>query len=394
MSDKVFGEKRLDWEIGDPETARTLPSRYFFDPAIYDREVTEIVHKSWHCVCHASEVAEPGQFVKFDIDKQSVLVVRGDDGAVHAYHNVCQHRGTRLIDERRGQIRQAITCPYHAWSYKLDGSLQAAPRTHHLKGFDPSEISLTAVRLELYAGFYFINMDPAARPLADEAQGAETAMREFFKDLDDLVFEEEVDMIVDVNWKTIIDNEIEGYHFQLSGPVHRELARLIDFKGYTMTPHGRWWDFKGPPKKVEKAFGHPVAGQSFQTDWFYNITLWPMTTLYTFPYADVIGTFNKMPLGPEKTLLRFGHYRPRSRQPGALSRAVIDWFNTQLGPEDIDLNILVQKGVHSLGFDQGRYVIDEERSANSEHLVHHFHALVYEALAGGGAPLRAAQAAE
>lgn len=387
-------EKRLEWEIGDPETAWTLPSRYFFDPEIYAREVEKIVHKSWHCAAHASEVEEPGQFVKFDIDKQSVLVVRADDGEVYAYHNVCQHRGTQLIQERRGQVRQMITCPYHAWSYALDGSLKIAPRTQELKGFDAAQFPLKAVRVEKYAGFYFINMDPDARPLAEEADGAEEAMREFFPDLDDLVFEEEVDMVVDVNWKTIIDNEIEGYHFQLSGPVHKEISRLIDFKGYSMTPHPRWWDFKGPPKKVEKAFGHEIAGESFQTDWFYNITLWPMTTLYTFPYSDVIGTFNKMPLGPEKTLLRFGHYRPRARKPGALSRAVIEWFNTQLGPEDIDLNIMVQKGVHSLGFDQGRYVIDEARSANSEHLVHHFHTLVYQALTGGPAPRMTAKAAE
>jgi len=386
--------KRFDWEIGDPETAATLPSRYFFDPEIYAREVETIVHRSWHCAAHASEVAEPGQFVKFDIDRQSVLVVRADDGEVYAYHNVCQHRGTQLIQERRGQVRQMITCPYHAWSYALDGALKIAPRTQDLKGFDAAQFPLAAVRVETYAGFYFINMDLDARPLAEEANGAEEAMRAFFPDLDDLVFEEEVDMIVDCNWKTIIDNEIEGYHFQLSGPVHKELARLIDFKGYAMTPHGRWWDFKGPPKKVTQAFGHEIAGARFQTDWFYNITLWPMTTLYSFPYSDVIGTFNKMPLGPEKTLLRFGHYRPRGRAPGALSRAVIDWFNTQLGPEDIDLNIMVQKGVHSLGFDQGRYVVDDARSANSEHLVHHFHTLVYQALSGDETPRRAAQAAE
>ena len=378
--------KRMDWQAGAPETSETLPSRYFYDPEIFAAEMTAITLPSWHCVCHDTEIPEPGDFVKFDILDQSVLVVRGDDGQIHAYHNVCQHRGTRLIHERRGRIRQAIVCPYHAWAYTFDGSLKKAPRTKDLQGFDPAEYSLKPVRIETFCGFHFINMDLDARPLAEDIGDAETAMRPFFPDLDDIAFVEEVEYTVDANWKVIIDNEIEGYHFQLSGPSHKELAQLIDFKGYEMTAHGRWWDFKGPPKRVETAFGHPVEGAHYQTNWFYNISFWPMTTWYTFPYTDVIGTFNKIPLGPEKTLLRFGHYAPKSRQPGALSRAAMDWFNKELGPEDIDLNVMVQQGIHSLGFDQGRYMIDAARSANSEHLVHHFHTLVYDALTGGGEP--------
>ena len=125
-----------------------------------------------------------------------------------------------------------------------------------------------------------------------------------------------------------------------------------------------------------------IQGQTYQTDWFYNIQLWPMTTIYAFPYADAIGTFNEIPIGPEKTLLRFGHYIPENRTQNKLSKEAIKWFNEKLGPEDIDLNLYVQKGLHSSGFDQGRYMIDSDRSSNSEHLLHHFHSLVYKALHG------------
>lgn len=375
-------KQHSEWRLGDPETATTLPSRYFYDQEIFDREVETIFYPSWHCVCHRSEIENPGQFVKFDLMDQSILVVRGDDGGVHAHHNVCQHRGTQLVTERRGELNKMIVCPYHAWSYRFDGTLRHAPRTECLKGFDASDYGLPSVRIEEFAGFYFVNLDPNARPIAQEMDGALEAMRPYFPDLDDIAFVEEVDYIVDANWKVIVDNAIEGYHFKLSGPVHRELASLIDFDNYTLTPHGLWWDFKGPPKKVETAFGHAVAGERYQTDWFYNIQLWPMTTLYAFPYADVIGTFNQVPLGPEKTLLRFGHYAPKSREQGDLSRAAIKWFNEELGPEDIDLNLAVQKGVRSFGFDQGRYLIDAERSANSEHLLLHFHTLVHGAVTG------------
>ena len=91
-----------------------------------------------------------------------------------------------------------------------------------------------------------------------------------------------------------------------------------------------------------------------------------------------------IPIGPEKTLLRFGHYIPKNRTQNKLSKAAIKWFNEKLGPEDIDLNLYVQKGLHSSGFDQGRYMIDADRSSNSEHLLHHFHSLVFKALHGEG----------
>ena len=378
----MIDEKHTDWQIGDPEVARTLPSRFFYDPDIFEREAEAIFHSSWHCVCHRSEIENPGDFVKFDLLDQSVLVIRGDDGQAHALHNVCQHRGTRLIEERRGRIKRMIICPYHAWSYKFDGKLRNAPRTECLKGFEPLDYALKPVRIEELGGFYFVNMDPNAAPLSEEMDGALDEMRSFFPDLDDIAFVEEREFVVDANWKVIVDNAIEGYHFKLSGPVHGELASLIDFDRYTLTAHGKWWDFKGPPRGVQTAFGHPVAGEKYQTDWFYNIQLWPMTIIYAFPYADVIGTFNQIPLGPEKTLLRCGHYCPTSRPQSALSRAAMDWFNEKLGPEDIGLNLMLQKGVRSFGFDQGRYMIDAERGANSEHLLHHFHSLVYAALSG------------
>ncbi|RBI86381.1 aromatic ring-hydroxylating dioxygenase subunit alpha [Rhodosalinus halophilus] len=376
----MIEQKVLTWDSQDPEHALTLPSRYFFDQEIFDKEVERIFTPAWHCVCHDCEIPEAGDFVNFEILGQSVLVVRGEDGGVHALHNVCRHRGTRLVQARRGRLSSMITCPYHAWSYHLDGRLRHAPRCEKLADFRREDWGLVPVRLENYAGFWFVNFDPDAAPAAEQFAGAEEAMRPFFPDLDDLRFVEEVDMYVDANWKVIVDNQIEGYHFKLSGPHHKELAALIDFDGYTLTQHGKWWDFVGPPRDVDTAFGHPVKDEKYQTNWFYNIQLWPTTTFYAFPYADAIGSFNQIPLGPERTLLRFGHYVPKSRPQSELSKAAIAWFNEKLGPEDIDLNLYVQRGLHSMAFDQGRYMIDAQRGPNSEHLLHHFHTLVYQAI--------------
>ena len=112
-----------------------------------------------------------------------------------------------------------------------------------------------------------------------------------------------------------------------------------------------------------------------------NWWLFPATCLYVVPYTDLVSTFLIIPRGPEETLVRFGYYSP-DRPETRITAACKDWMNDGLGPEDIELNITVQQGLKSFGFDQGRYMIDPERSAESEHAVHHFHQLVYAALTG------------
>ena len=373
-------EKKTSWEIGDPAHAYTLPARFFYDPDVYRLERDAIFYKAWHVVAHQTELATTGAFVTLDIFDQSVIAVRGDDGEVRAFHNVCQHRGNRLLSERRGRVPSLLRCGYHSWCYGHDGALRRAPRSEKLENFDPGEFALKKVRLERFAGFYFINLDSAAEPLSSLTVGAEKEMRRFFPDLDGLRLVDEVDVIVPANWKVIMDNSIEAYHFDRSGPVHKHLAGLIDFRQYRLKDHGKWWTYMAPPKPgVSAAYGEPLAGASFQTDWFFNIGVWPNTTFYCFPFTDMLGTFVMIPLEPEKALLRFGYYAPDRPQP-KVTAAAIRWMNQELGPEDIQLNVSQQKGLRSFGYDQGRYMVDPERGNESEHLVHHFHKLVYEAI--------------
>jgi choline monooxygenase len=123
-----------------------------------------------------------------------------------------------------------------------------------------------------------------------------------------------------------------------------------------------------------------LAGATWQTDWFFNFGLWPNATLYVFPYADMVGTFIMNPTGPETSVLRFGYYGVAGRELSKVTQACIRWMNQELGPEDIRLNTSNQKGLRSLGFDRGRYLIGEGIGNRSEHLVRHFHALCYQAV--------------
>jgi choline monooxygenase len=373
--------KTLDWAPNAPEHARTLPARYFYDPVVFAAERERVFYPAWHCVAHVNELAEPGSFATLDILDQSIIVARGDDGVIRGFHNACQHRGNRLIMERRGKLGSVLRCGYHSWCYGRDGSLKTAPRTERLPDFDKRAYGLKSVRVETLGHFVFANLDPDAAPLAAIADGAEAEMARYLPDLADMQLISEVDVTVPANWKVIMDNSIEGYHFGLSGPVHKELAALIDFKHYHLKAHDKWWTYIGPPKgNVGTAYGEKLEGATWQTDWFFNIGVWPNTTFYCFPFADICGTFIMIPLEPEKSLLRFGYYGPAQRAMPEVTKSCIKWMNEKLGPEDIELNVTNQKGLRSFGYNQGRYLIDAERSNESEHLVHHFHSLVHQAV--------------
>jgi phenylpropionate dioxygenase-like ring-hydroxylating dioxygenase large terminal subunit len=372
--------KTLDWAPSTPERAMTLPARYFYDERVFNAERENVFYPAWHCVAHVNELTEPGDYVTFDILDQSVIVMFGDNGELRAFHNACQHRGNRLLSARRGKLGSVLRCGYHSWCYGRDGALKSAPRSERLPDFDKQDFGLKGVRVELLGSFVFINLDPDAKPLAEIGHGAVAKMAQYLPDLPEMTLVQEVDVVVPANWKVIMDNSIEGYHFGLSGPVHKELAALIDFKRYSLEAHDKWWTYIGPPKEgVKEAYGATLDGATWQTDWFFNIGIWPHTTFYCFPFADLCGTFLMLPLEPEKSLLRFGYYAPKRAMPEA-TKACIKWMNEKLGPEDIELNVTNQRGMRSFGYNQGRYLIDPERSNESEHLVHHFHSLVYGAV--------------
>jgi carnitine monooxygenase subunit len=372
--------KSVEWVETAPERALTLPARYFYDDEIFKAERERIFYPGWHCIGHVNELSDPGQFLTFDIFDQSIVALRGDDGVIRSFYNVCQHRGNRLLEDRRGKLGSVIRCGYHSWCYSRDGHLKSAPRSERLPDFDRRDYGLKPVRSEILGSFVFVNFDPEAVPLGEMAPGAERMIKQYLPDIAAMKLIEETDVVVPANWKVIMDNSIEGYHFARSGPVHKHLAALIEFKKYKLEAQGKWWTYIGPPKAgIGSAYGTPLDGATWQTDWFFNIGIWPNTTFYCFPFSDICGTFIMIPLAPEKSLLRFGYYGPNRPMP-EVTKACIKWMNEELGPEDIQLNVTQQRGLRSFGYNQGRYLIDPERSNESEHLVHHFHTLVHQAV--------------
>ncbi|OOE39549.1 (2Fe-2S)-binding protein [Salinivibrio kushneri] len=376
-----MSQSQTSWDEQIPEQALTLPSRYFYDRTIFEAERDRIFMGAWHFGCHVNELSEPGAYVVRDIFDQSVILMRDKAGDIHGFHNVCQHRGNRLLNETRGVQKGLIRCAYHSWCYGQNGALKGAPRSQNIPTFNIDEHRIPPVRVQEFAGSVFFNLDSYAIDMETLFPDAEAAIRQSIPKMDEMKLVQEDDVIIPANWKVIMDNSIEGYHFQLSGPHHVDLASLIDFSEYNLVHKDNWWTYSAPANREAKsAYGVPVDSD-IDASVFFNIGLWPHNTFYQFPYSKCMGTFMMIPLDEEHTILRFGYYTPYDELP-EVSRAAIDWMNNDLGPEDIDLNISVQKGLHSLGYDQGRYMIDSERSNESEHLVLHFHRLVFRALHG------------
>jgi Rieske 2Fe-2S family protein len=207
------------------ERATTLPGRYYTSPEIFAREQERIFGRRWVCVGRGADVAGPGDYVVPRVAGESLIVVRGKDGRVRAFYNVCRHRGTRICAEDRGHVAGGLTCPYHGWSYGLDGKLLGAPLMGEVAWFDRTDYPLHPAGLEEWEGFLFAHLEPRA-PAPTEAlrplDGRFAPWR-----LPNLVTARRIEYDVRTNWKLIFQNFSECYHCP---PVHPALAKISHYR--------------------------------------------------------------------------------------------------------------------------------------------------------------------
>src|SRR6266404_2502730 len=142
--------------------AKTLPQQYFVSPAVFAEEQEKVFSKQWVLVGHQSQIAKSGDCFTAEVAGESLIIVRDKRGEIRGFYNVCRHRGSRLIENRNGQLSAAIQCPYHAWTYGLDGRLLGAPHMDDVSGFDKADYSLHPVNLALWEGFIFVNLADAS----------------------------------------------------------------------------------------------------------------------------------------------------------------------------------------------------------------------------------------
>jgi len=214
-----------------PRLAPTLTGREYTDPGVYSLEQQRIFEREWVCVGHASQNPRPGDVQRVEVGIESVIVVRGRDGELRAFLNVCRHRGARLCLTETASVGRAIRCPYHAWTYGLDGRLVAAPNWEAMPGLDRAERGLHPVQLEVAHGLVFVTLDDHAASLADSLApqldhrfgDAGTATLDRWG-IGDLVVGATRSYDVAANWKLIQENFQECYH---CGTIHPELVDQV-----------------------------------------------------------------------------------------------------------------------------------------------------------------------
>jgi phenylpropionate dioxygenase-like ring-hydroxylating dioxygenase large terminal subunit len=203
----------------------TLAREYFVSPTIWEREQERIFGRSWLLAGHVSQLREPGSFVTHEVGRESVLILRDRDNVIRAFHNHCRHRGTRLCGEHAGTLGTAIQCPYHAWTYGLDGALRAAPNMQGVAGFDRADFPLHRVALAEWQGFVFVNLAADAVPFAEALPALQGKFAHWR--LPELVSVHQTMYEVEANWKLFFHNYSECYHCP---NVHPHLNKLTPYR--------------------------------------------------------------------------------------------------------------------------------------------------------------------
>jgi Rieske 2Fe-2S family protein len=212
---------------------------------VYALECKAVFARSWICVGRAEDLAETGGFVTAEIAGKPILMVRGEDGSIAGFHNVCRHRGACLVQEPSGTAR-SFRCNYHGWTYGTDGGLLAAPLMDERPGFDAADHGLAGVRVDTWGGFLFANLDPSAPPLVEAMEGFPDMSR---YGLERLRRGHEVSYDVAANWKVLCENYSECYHCAL---VHPQLNRVTDYRSGGNSFEGP--GFNGGPMLLAEGF--------------------------------------------------------------------------------------------------------------------------------------------
>lgn len=357
----------------DPARSLSLRKQAYTEQRWYDIDQAAIIRKSWQWVCHGEKLRAPGAYVAAEVGGQPILLVRGRDGALRGFYNVCKHRAMRLC-EGEGRTSK-IMCPYHAWTYDLEGRLKRAPETGNLVDFAIDEICLDPVRVEEFCGFVFANLDPSAASLAEQSGALGDEIRQWAPDVERLTFAKRLNYDIRSNWKNVVDNFLECYHCPIA---HKDFVSLVDMDTYSVTTHGIYSSHMAEAGKAgNTAYSIDHATVTDHAVWW----LWPNTCIMRYPGRGNLIILQVIPAGPDRTLETYDFFL-ETAEPFDAELESIRYLDEVLQQEDIWLVENVQRGMETPAFTQGRIVHDPSGSGKSEHALHHFHGLVLDAYRG------------
>jgi phenylpropionate dioxygenase-like ring-hydroxylating dioxygenase large terminal subunit len=334
---------RLPRRDADASEDLSLPGWVYRDPEYFRVEMARLIRPSWQIVCHASDVPNAGDWRTLELLGESVILIRGGDGAVRAFANVCRHRGSRLVDGTEGCAKR-LTCPYHAWTYAADGRLVGVPSREDYPGLDQSALGLIPVEMEAWRGFLFVRLESGGPSVAEMmAPYEEEIAPRRFEDL------RAIGRITlrprEVNWKNVADNYSDGLHINVA---HPGLTRL--FGGDYRIEAGAHVDrmsgdlVAGPSANLsERAYQTLLPGED--RTWLY-FKLWPNVAIDIYP--DQVDFMHFVPVGPTQTLIREISYALPDERREMKAARYLNWrINRRVNEEDSALIRRVQQGMGS-----------------------------------------------
>ena len=346
-------------------TNRTLPWGWYSDPSVLGLEQERIFGRLWQYAGHTGQVGEPGSFTATKVGRLPVVLVRDRDGVLRAFLNVCRHRGS-LICDGSGR-RETMQCPYHAWTYALDGSLVAAPRADREPGFDQEGLGLVPMQVETWGPFVFVNPDLDAGPLTELLGELPDLLAADGVDLHGLAFHSRAESEYEANWKICIENYLECYHCSVA---HPSFSKAIDVApdAYSLETRPALLSQFGPPRNggggIYDARGEIARGQ------FHF--LFPNTAINVMPGRPNLSIGPIIPLTAERTYRYLDYFfAPDTDEAWIADYVALD---NQVGAEDRNLVERVHAGMRTGALDHGALLPVSER------LIAEFQSLVTDVL--------------
>ena len=315
---------------------------------------------------------EPGDYLTASVVGAEVLVVCGEDGLLRAFHNVCRHRG-HILKEGAGRCTRLV-CPYHAWSYDLDGSLERAAQVEDLAGFDRAKAALHPIRMEVFHGLLLVNTDNHAKSLVEQVPDLDEEMTQYAPRLAQLKYVKSAEFDLKANWKVAIDNFLECYHCAV---VHRSLVANRDLDHYRIAVSSIWASHHSDERPDgQTPWDMSKAHDRHAVSWW----LWPTLCLVKHPGDNRVVALSLRIEGTQRTVQVVDFFLA-DQTPTASDSEYMRFYLENVRPEDKAVIEGVQRGMRSGGFTAGQLACGNPEDGRwSEHAVAHFQSLVRAAL--------------
>ncbi len=351
-------------------SAQTIPSSWYTDGQVLLTEKEKIFWRTWQPVGHAAKVAEAGSYLAVEIMGEPCAIVRGNDGVLRAFSNVCRHRASTILDG--SGCAKSLRCPYHGWTYSLDGALLVAPEFEGVENWERSEVRLPAMRVEEWGPFVLVNVDSQATALREVLGKIPGEVAALGCPVDQLHFSYRRDYLIHCNWKVYIDNYLEGYHLPAA---HPSLFRELDYNEYRVDTF-RYYSSQYAPIRAPRPGRDEERRYSAAEGDDRALYFWIFPNFMLNVYPDNLSSNIILPVGHDQTLTIFEWFTyPKEGGTKEISAETVA-FSDEIQQEDIRICENVQKGLASRSYDRGRYSVKRENG------VHHFHGLLEEFLEG------------